>query len=415
MNPILIERGTHPRFAIGESSTPQADIALEHIACKYNLPTLAPLVRYGTWKNAYPSVACGPKRGFTYIHHQGNEELLVAANASQFEADTHWYRADLDAFLVDEVKNFDIPYLDETQVQITKESSWKLDTQVGSFTAEFIIDATGGSNPLEISPDKNTFQTNTHVMYSHFSGVTPWGTLHGKNEHPFPCHESALHHIFDGGWMYVLHFDNGITSAGFVLDSNKRQFDTWESLMDEFPFIKEQFKHATRTMPLMTTGRLQRRASSFASLDWAMLPHAAYFVDPLHSTGNAHTLHCIDRLMECLNGKNTLQEYESQMKSEAILIDQLVHGSYKCMDDFESFTNFVMLYFVGADFSERERRNNQKPGFLNSQDADFVTTVENWHNQAVAGTPIPNLADVLNSWNMVGLCDPAKQNMYDYV
>ena len=40
MNPILIEKGTHPRFAIGESSTPQANIALAHLADTYNLPQL---------------------------------------------------------------------------------------------------------------------------------------------------------------------------------------------------------------------------------------------------------------------------------------------------------------------------------------------------------------------------------------
>jgi len=28
LNPILFERGKHPRFAIGESATPQADIAI---------------------------------------------------------------------------------------------------------------------------------------------------------------------------------------------------------------------------------------------------------------------------------------------------------------------------------------------------------------------------------------------------
>ena len=46
LNPILIEKGSHPRFAIGESSTPQADIALANIADTYNLPQLKPLARY---------------------------------------------------------------------------------------------------------------------------------------------------------------------------------------------------------------------------------------------------------------------------------------------------------------------------------------------------------------------------------
>ena len=45
MNPILIEKGKHPRFAIGESTTPQADIALANIADAYNLPRLKPLAQ----------------------------------------------------------------------------------------------------------------------------------------------------------------------------------------------------------------------------------------------------------------------------------------------------------------------------------------------------------------------------------
>ena len=81
MKAVLIEKNTLPRFAIGESSTPQADIMLDFIGNKYNLPQLKPFATYGAWKNAYPNILCGPKRGFTYINHLGNkEELLVAAN-----------------------------------------------------------------------------------------------------------------------------------------------------------------------------------------------------------------------------------------------------------------------------------------------------------------------------------------------
>lgn len=414
MNPILIERGKHPRFAIGESTTPQADIALANIADTYNLPRLKPLAQYGRWKEMYPNIACGPKRGFTYINHQGQGELLVAANATQYDADTHWYRADVDAFLVGEVKQAGIPYFDETELSISPGSSWKLCSNQLSFTADFIIDATGGANPLGIPQDKCTIQTQSRVLYSHFTGVTPWGELHGKLAHPFPCHEAALHHIFHGGWMYVLHFDNEITSAGFVLDPTKRPNDTWDSLMTELPLIKEQFKHAKQTMQLVQTGPIQRCATSFAGENWAMLPNAAYCIDPLHSTGNAHTLCCIDRLMQTLNGEKSLRSYASQMQKEVVLIDQLVHGSYACMQDFESFTNFVMLYFAGADFSERQRRMNVETGFLNSQDKTYTATVNHWYNEAIAGNPIPNLGHQIEPWNMVGLCDPSKQNMYDY-
>src|SRR5947207_3558791 len=67
---ILLERGRHPRFAIGESSTPLANLLLEEIACAYDLPGIRPLCKWGTWQKSAPQIACGLKRGFTFYHHE---------------------------------------------------------------------------------------------------------------------------------------------------------------------------------------------------------------------------------------------------------------------------------------------------------------------------------------------------------
>ena len=63
---ILLERGKHPRFAIGESSTPLSNLLLEGLALRYNLPGILPLTKWGTWQQAYPNLDCGLKRGFTF-------------------------------------------------------------------------------------------------------------------------------------------------------------------------------------------------------------------------------------------------------------------------------------------------------------------------------------------------------------
>src|SRR5438445_12628866 len=65
----LLERGAHPRFAIGESSTPLADFKLAAIAERFGLAWLRPFAKYGTWKAAYPQVRCGLKRGFSFFRH----------------------------------------------------------------------------------------------------------------------------------------------------------------------------------------------------------------------------------------------------------------------------------------------------------------------------------------------------------
>jgi FADH2 O2-dependent halogenase len=425
LRPVLIEKSSHPRFAIGESSTPQADIALANIADTYNLPQLKPLARYGSWKETYPELNCGPKRGFTYIHHPNTEDsLLIAASPDGYDCDSHWYRADLDSFLVNEVIEAGIPYFENTDVVLEQDGDWHLSAENFSCNAEFVIDATGGANPLGIQQDISRVRTNSRVIYSHFKGVVPWGELHGKPQHPYPCHDAALHHVFSGGWMYVLHFDNGITSAGFVLDCDARPNDTWESLMEELPFVRKQFKNSTPIMPLVTTSRVQRHATEIVGENWAMLPHAAAFLDPLHSTGIAHTLCGIERLMPILTEPPKkrsihLREYERTTFHEFELLDKLIHGCYKCFDDFDVFSQFAMLYFAGADFTERQRRAGKSASFLNCADRAFCEIVEGLYAKVLdpaiqTHTIGREIRKSIEPWNLVGLCDPAKQNMYDY-
>ena len=107
---LLLERGRHPRITIGESSTPLSNLLLEELADRYDLPRLRPLSKWGTWQRTYPQIGCGLKRGFSFFHHEldGTEhsagaeqrQLLVAASPRDEIADTHWFRADVDAWLL---------------------------------------------------------------------------------------------------------------------------------------------------------------------------------------------------------------------------------------------------------------------------------------------------------------------------
>jgi tetracycline 7-halogenase / FADH2 O2-dependent halogenase len=124
---VLLERGKHPRFAIGESSTPLANLLLEELATRYKLPRLLPLTKWGTWQEHYPQIGCGLKRGFTFYHHHPGKawvphpnrsnKLLVAASPNERIADTHWYRPDFDEFLVQEAQAAGVEYLDQTKLE----------------------------------------------------------------------------------------------------------------------------------------------------------------------------------------------------------------------------------------------------------------------------------------------------------
>src|SRR6266536_4068449 len=124
---ILLERGQHPRFVIGESSTPLANLLLEELARQYDLPRLLPLAKWGSWQKSQPQISCGLKRGFTFYHHRfglpfagdpdRRDQLLVAASPRDEIADTHWYRADFDQFLVREAQACGVEYRDRTKLE----------------------------------------------------------------------------------------------------------------------------------------------------------------------------------------------------------------------------------------------------------------------------------------------------------
>ena len=476
LSPVLIERGTHPRFAIGESSTPLADLILADLAKRYDLPRLAPLTKYGTWRRTYPEITCGLKRGFSYFHHQEGElftpradhanEMLVAASPSDELSDTQWYRAEFDQFFVKEVQAAGVPYLDKTDIEEIREGDTiritaMRDGKPIEIAARFVVDASGAGgalrNALGLAGDPSVLRTNSRTVYGHFENVHPWSELHGAtHDHPFRCDDAALHHVYDGGWMWVLRFENGITSAGFVVDAARELLatdwesssagDIWSGMLRRFPSIARQFEDAAVVQPLVKTTidvgtpdsktgtpiRQQRVCSKFVGSNWAMLPFTAGFVDPLHSPGNAFTLLGIERLVRILSQPQgdrapMLAEYERALLRDVGVVDTIIHGCSVAFAHFELMSTFAMFYFAGAHTSEQRRRSGiARPddGFLLSHDEDFVAAVTKAYarvctlatSQHVATEEIEafreEVAELIEPYNLAGLCDPAKRNMY---
>ncbi|HKD36241.1 MAG TPA: FAD-dependent oxidoreductase [Pirellulales bacterium] len=470
---VLIERGTHPRFAIGESSTPSANLVLESVCRTYDLPRLLPISKYGRWQKAYPDIACGLKRGFSFFQHQpGKEfqptphhehELLVGASPNDGIGDTHWYREEVDHFFVREAEHAGVPYLDRTEVNAVEhhEPGWCLSGRRGddsiAIDASFIIDATGPAGFLaravEIATDPVQLETNSWSIYSHFRGVELWENLLAEMgastaDYPYPCDAAALHHVLADGWMWVLRFNNGVTSAGIAFDGKRHPHSPdgdpeaeWQAALRQYPSLARQFSAAERIRPWVRTSRMQRQARRAVGPDWAMLPHAAYFFDPLFSAGNAHTLVGIQRLArlfesnrhrtspgEHLPDFELLGNYERQLFREITFLDWLVHGCYCTFGRFDLLSDFTMYYFAGAVESEtRFRGGAEQLGFLFSDFEPFRSAVKRSHDvlvrhDAVGGNSPEFAAKFFNqvavdigAFNPVGFCNWQKRNMYPFV
>src|SRR5471032_2524576 len=77
---IMVERERHPRFAIGESSTPLANLLIEELADKYGFPQIRAFSKWGTWQRSRPDVGGGLKRGFTFYFHRPGETFADEAD-----------------------------------------------------------------------------------------------------------------------------------------------------------------------------------------------------------------------------------------------------------------------------------------------------------------------------------------------
>ena len=227
---LLLERGRHPRFALGESSTPLANLALERLAVRYGFEDLWDLAAHGRWRRRLPRVGRGLKRGFCFYSHEPGEvfspgpssdrRLVVAASPDDDAADNQWLRADVDRFLFERARAEGVDCREDTAVEIVaaggdvqdgavrlpagparREGSVGLpdgpaarEGSVGPpdgrgardgpvriragdriVEAGLLVDATGGS-PLAgglgarvVAP-----RLQTSLVYSHFAGVAPF-------------------------------------------------------------------------------------------------------------------------------------------------------------------------------------------------------------------------------------------------
>jgi len=401
---VLIEKGAHPRVVIGESSTPLANLLFEELCVRYELPALRPLAKWGSWQRAYPQVACGLKRGFTFHHHDLNEprppsavrcdQLLVAASPHDQIADTHWYRADFDSFLVAEAQKLGVDYFDRVALQSFEENDDEVrlrGTRDGvdlEFQARFVIDATGPRGflhrALQLSEAPLPGYPATQSLYSHFSGVGRLAeTAYSRTDAPppYPIDDAAVHHVFDGGWIWVLQFNNGITSAGVAAtDELAAQLQlsqgapAWNRLLDRIPALKSQFAGARAERPFTHLPRLAFRSAAITGKRWALLPSAAGFVDPLLSTGFPLTLLGVTRLAEIVENRwNTdqfaaeLQLYAAQTDEELLAAARLIAALHANMNHFDRFVALTLLYFSAASFAESARRLRKPhlaPSFL---------------------------------------------------
>ncbi len=466
---VLVDRSPHPRFAIGESSTPLADFLLEQISDRFNLPELRSLSRWGTWQRDLPQLRAGKKRGFSYYSHsrhqpfsespQHEHSLLVAASANDDTSDTHWMRSDVDGWFCEQAVASGVHSIANFDASVCKPiaDGWALIGEVDevetSLQVEQLIDATGNGNilaqALGLRSMDDRLRTQTGAMFGHFRNVgsmTTWLDNNGLStiDDPFDGDDAAQHHWIGAGWLWFLRFADGTTSVGLVqpcslwseaLSEATDRLSAFNKFIGDYPTISALMSNATLVAPLGPKGtprmgwmpRISRLWSRAAGQNWLMLPSTAGIIDPLHSTGIAHSLSGVLRAAELLTNpvsearrNEALSQYSVDLGDEVRWIDQLIAHCYAAAThSFEAFIGATSLYFVAAIQCERQlsATGAMREGFLMARSAklqrvmhDASLQLDQLRPETSATTLNKWMHQQIEPWNDVGLLDPRLHN-----
>ncbi len=378
---IVFEAGQHPKFAIGESTILETSEMMRALAKFYDVPELA----YFSSENYfdYAGTTHGVKRHFGFVHHEVGKEptpartLQAVIPKEPYGHELHIYRQDSDSFLTSVAISYGVSILQNTPVAEVDfgDDGVTVTTAKGeTYQAEFIVDAGGFRSFLAEKFDLRDFdlQTNTRGMFTHMVDVPCFHDVSfSKDENgvPFRWSEGTLHHLFEGGWLWVIPFNNHpeatnpVVSVGLLLDPRvhapRRDLspeDEFNGFIGQYPGLKKHFENAKPIRSWVRAERLQYSSKKVVGDRFALLGHAAGFIDPLYLKGLYVTHMTIMLLADLLIKATKTGDYSGEAFAllEEITLgyiqmhDRLTANSVKSWANYKLWRVYSVQWLLGA-------------------------------------------------------------------
>lgn len=380
---LIIEESQHPRFTIGESSIPETSVMNRIIADRFGIPEIKHLTSFYALTR-HVSSSTGIKRNFGFVFHRPGQE----ADPREFTQciipelpwgpESHMYRQDVDAYLLTAAIRYGCTVKQRTSItnyEIDK-TGVKLTSSAGErFTGRYIIDCGGPRSALAtklgVRDETPRYKTHSRSIYTHMIGVRPFDEIFKLKGQPWRWHEGTLHHMFDGGWIWVIPFNNHrratnpLVSVGVQFDPRRHPRpdisaqEEFERVLARFPSLAAQFRDARPVREWVQTDRMQYSAKQCIGDRWALMLHATGFIDPLFSRGlenTAVTIHALaPRLIQALRDDDlSTQRFEYIERLQQKLLehnDDVVNCCYIAFSDFRLWDAFHRMWAVGSVLS----------------------------------------------------------------
>ena len=403
---LIFEASQHPRFAIGESMILETSETMRAMAEYYDVPELA----YFSSENFFSHVGTshGVKRHFSYAHHLPHQRhnpahtLQAVIPKQPHGHELHLYRQDTDYYLMVVALSYGATVLQNTPVKdinFIQDGVELVTTEAQKFEADYVVDASGFRSLLAQKFDLRVHNQRTHSrsIFTHMVNVPCYhevGASQKACEVPFKVSEGTLHHVFQGGWLWVIPFNNHpqatnpLCSVGLMLDPRVHPLqnelspeEEFFAFIEQYPDIKAQFAGATAVRNWTRTPRIQYSSKKVVGERFALLGHAVGFIDPLYSKGLYASLTSVSMLAKLLLEAKETGDYSAQkfqMLEDITLAfintnDRLIANSYKSFSNYRLWNMYSVMWLLGA-YTELVKLTSAR---LQSEDAaEYYSHIE---------------------------------------
>ncbi|MEO5874629.1 MAG: NAD(P)/FAD-dependent oxidoreductase [Streptosporangiaceae bacterium] len=405
----ILDAGQHPRFAIGESTIPYTSMLMRLVGERYDVQEFKQLT---TFHNAQANITRngGIKKNFGFLYHrEGRPQIPEESHEFPIpkvtHTENHFFRQDLDAWLLNVALGHGAKV--RQQAKITEVDFDDAGVTVFSDTGEtwrarYVVDASGFRSPVaarhNLRETPSRLRHHSRSIFTHMTGVTPYeetvpdGTFNSYHK----WSEGTLHHVFDGGWLWVIPFNNHpratnpLVSVGLQVDPRIHPAaegltpeQEFRQFADRFPNIRKQFATARPVREWISTGRLQYSPTQTVGHRYCLTSHAAGFIDPLFSRGMSNTFEIINglawRLLDALREDDfSVERFEPVQELEQGQLDfndNLVANAYTSFSSFELWDSWCRVWALGQFLATMEI-NRAYAKLLNTGDHSVLGPLE---------------------------------------